>query len=444
MSITSKFCFLVCLCLLCSCTALPGCLDTGNAGHQEVADSDEVGLLQHPVVLTTSQKRMAKLGSTPPHENGNLLDLKMSKHQILAELQLAKDARQSWENRIAALEILLSTSIHSKDDSQGKALSESPLKWHWHLQTIVLLVIWCIVFCFCVHSVLKYERERGEFDFHWYHHSQTMSKIMASFLLLWIIGGISVFTGFMFFNDEKRHLTLIESLYLNVQILTTIGYGDLTPNTNYGLLFMAVYVFLGCSIVATLVGEAVSMYLDWQERYFNTFSKIRRKFWIRNKGPIVQMLCIAFGTIFYGTMPGENKTYLESFYMSTVTLLTIGFGKFTCLTPLGQLVGSMWMLVGWVAFAQAITDVSSMVFSHRRRFKSKASAVGYFKDITQERGNLFSKAEFFTFEMLRLGIDETQIKETNAKFHEIDTNKDNSLQTSEFQAYLDELYPDGH
>ena len=67
-------------------------------------------------------------------------------------------------------------------------------------------------------------------------------------LLLWLGSGIYLFTQMLLFNSvhfdvEERTLTLVETIYLLSQIITTVGYGDITPSRMRGQIFVALYVF---------------------------------------------------------------------------------------------------------------------------------------------------------------------------------------------------------
>jgi len=49
----------------------------------------------------------------------------------------------------------------------------------------------------------------------------------------------------------------IDSLYFSVIILTTVGYGDLTPETTLGNLFAIVYILIGLGILLAFINLVV-------------------------------------------------------------------------------------------------------------------------------------------------------------------------------------------
>lgn len=71
-------------------------------------------------------------------------------------------------------------------------------------------------------------------------------------VLLWIFFGTFVFWYL------ETNWTWIDSFYFAVSTLTTVGYGDLTPNSQFGRLVAALYILFGVGIVLaslTLIGS---------------------------------------------------------------------------------------------------------------------------------------------------------------------------------------------
>ncbi|AKB77923.1 Potassium channel protein [Methanosarcina horonobensis HB-1 = JCM 15518] len=61
-----------------------------------------------------------------------------------------------------------------------------------------------------------------------------------------------------FFYHSVEGWSLLDSLYFSVITLTTVGYGDFTPQTVYGKIFTMIYIFFGLGILIgfiTPIGE---------------------------------------------------------------------------------------------------------------------------------------------------------------------------------------------
>lgn len=55
----------------------------------------------------------------------------------------------------------------------------------------------------------------------------------------------------------------IDSLYFSVITLTTIGYGDLAPTTDFGKIFTILYILFGLGIILNFI-EVVHQHYDVQ------------------------------------------------------------------------------------------------------------------------------------------------------------------------------------
>jgi len=445
---TSISCSHVLRCFVCICIASYGFSASANSEPQS-ALGDDVELLQNSLSVSAGQRRFADMGCMPLLHD-SISDLKLSNEQVLAELQHANHARQLWENRIAVLETLLPTpKKHFKVEattSSAPPQREQPEDLR-AVKMLLPFIVGCAALCYAVWTAFKYEEEREYHDCPWYHEGPVMTKVLICVAIIWVMVGIFTFTGYFHFSDELRHLSVIESLYLSVQILTTIGYGDLTPKTVSGEIFMVIYVMVGVTLIATLTAEFVGMQLDWELKQVQQFTRVKKDFWRNHQGAITFGSCLLFGTIFYGSLAGEEKTYFEAFYMSVITLTTVGFGHYTPITSTGQLVGSVWMVVGWVSAAQTIASIGENVFSHRRRIRTKAAAMMYYDDLREKniaagRNSAMDRADFLGFELLRSGFSTGQIERANSRFAQIDEDKSWNLDYDEFENYVDTLFAD--
>jgi hypothetical protein len=89
-------------------------------------------------------------------------------------------------------------------------------------------------------------------------------------VLMWIFLGT-----FIFWNIESW--TLIDSFYFSVSSLTTVGYGDLTPSSQFGKLVAALYILFGVGIVLASLGFIGREFLNREEK------KLKRSYSRQNK-----------------------------------------------------------------------------------------------------------------------------------------------------------------
>lgn len=69
--------------------------------------------------------------------------------------------------------------------------------------------------------------------------------------------------------------TLVESLYVTVQTVTTVGYGDLPPQTALGRVFASFFMFFGIGVVAYILTSTVQQIV--QSELLAAFGERRRQ-----------------------------------------------------------------------------------------------------------------------------------------------------------------------
>jgi len=227
-----------------------------------------------------------------------------------------------------------------------------------------------------------------------------------------LVGGIVAFTTTIKFNsahwEGARPLSIVESVYLLSQMLTTVGYGDITPAYPRGQVVVGFYVLCSILLIADMVGQVSTIVVNrltaYSEKLANATdrlaaaarARLRRqqhneggeddkeddddsvrkvmpiKLW---KKPELQLmpivgsgLCLTFfvtlGICFWHYYPGEERTWMQAIYMSVITLSTVGFGAFTAQTEGGMVFGAFWMLFGvtaLVSFVSAFTELMMMI-----------------------------------------------------------------------------------
>jgi voltage-gated potassium channel len=74
------------------------------------------------------------------------------------------------------------------------------------------------------------------------------------FRALLLLFGVLLFSGTMFYSNVEGW-SLLDSLYFSVATLSTVGYGDFAPRTDFGKIFTIIYLLVGVGVFAALVGK---------------------------------------------------------------------------------------------------------------------------------------------------------------------------------------------
>ncbi|CAK0832603.1 unnamed protein product [Prorocentrum cordatum] len=203
----------------------------------------------------------------------------------------------------------------------------------------------------------------------------TRTQVFESILLYsWLLGGLFLFTEVLIFQSphfsEPRSLSTEEAVYLFAQILTTIGYGDITPARPRGQLCMGLFVVMSVLLIAHTIQELFEFFQTIIERRLGLDDesdvdhddsvteehKLKAAFLPVIYSSLAFCCFVAVGAAFFVYYPGEEKTPAQGVYMALITLSTVGFGAFTPSTHAGMVFGSYWMVFGSASLVSVATS----------------------------------------------------------------------------------------
>jgi len=213
----------------------------------------------------------------------------------------------------------------------------------------------------------------------------TNSAMMLS-CLMWmaLFGGLFLFTQIILFSsphfERVRSLTIIECTYFMTQVITTVGYGDITPAMPRGQVFVGAYVVFSFFVIAMLVSELQGLVVDKVRKYQKDLKQRHGYALIHSQstsslgfkpekppwGGLVSSLAMFAGVasvwvLFFHYYPGEGKTWLEAIYMSLITLSTVGFGAITPITEAGMIFAAFFMFIGTSALINVVQNFSTYI-----------------------------------------------------------------------------------
>jgi len=308
---------------------------------------------------------------------------------------------------------------------------------------------------------------------------------IINFTVMWLVltGGIWLFHKVLLFQSSHfeyhRSLTLVECVYLMSQILTTVGYGDITPANQMGQVFVALYVMVSLLIIANVASEAAgaiekrttaitrelqkqvhSQIVPRVRRVFTpnqptevttTRGEDIRRMWSSSfdlpplpwprllRSIIVYVTFCAMGSIFYLNYPGENKTLLDTVYMSVITLSTVGFGAVTPQTEGGKVFGSFWIFFGTAALFKLVGDFMELVVVMKQReMWDGEEELKKCVERVQVLPTELSAHDFFKFSLVQRGhLQQKDVDMLGRAFELLDPDGDGTISKEEARRFLD-------
>lgn len=273
----------------------------------------------------------------------------------------------------------------------------------------------------------------------------TQSIIRQAFVLLVLYLSLGVFIYWFNRDNFIVHEThpVVDALYFCIVTMCTIGYGDITPNNVSTKLFSIMFVLVGFGFIDILLSGMVSYVLDLQENYMlravkrgtqkdNAGSYIidvkKGRMRIRMKVALalgVVVLCIGVGVSIMHFV--ERLGWLDSFYLSVMSVTTVGYGDRAFKTLSGRIFASIWLLVSTLAVARAFLYLVEARVDKRHRTMAKwvlgqDMTVSQFLAADIDNNGFVSKSEYVIYKLKEMAkISEKDISPICNQFDRLDT-----------------------
>jgi len=269
--------------------------------------------------------------------------------------------------------------------------------------------------------------------------------------------------------------------YVIVQIVTTVGFGDVTVTSQYMRFFCTIYVLVTLCFVAALMMDLMDQYMQSNAEMVRASlrsaeaahmssvhdaeeaKKAFGKYNAALASAVPFLIFVAGGTFFFrlfepcvcsygsrriegcvdgpecSTTGGDVKTWIDAFYMSVITLTTVGFGDETPKSFIGTMGSCVWMIVGVAATAAFLGNVGQLVMDYKHEsLKMDRVSEDIFRKIDKDNSGTLDRLEFQIYALLKYGlVDEGDLEDVNKLFDHIDKDKDGSLTYAEIQTACD-------
>lgn len=242
-------------------------------------------------------------------------------------------------------------------------------------------------------------------------------------------------------------LSFTDAVYLTTVTLTTVGYGDIAPETVGGKIFFILFIIVGLSLISFALGvtfqrmaEAAAdekepswVIFRWSEGVFGTMG--------------FMLLCDLLGLVIL-TLIGtfwhiyvEDMSGIDSLYWTVATYTTVGYGD---LSHSGD-PGTKWFLVFYIVIgvtmaATTFANFAQMLIqANADRKVKKLVDVGVTERMIEamdaDQNGIVDRAEFLEFMLVKMKkVDAKFIRELNTMFNSVDLTKSGTLTRADVAA----------
>ncbi|KAL3502917.1 hypothetical protein ACH5RR_037366 [Cinchona calisaya] len=236
----------------------------------------------------------------------------------------------------------------------------------------------------------------------------------------------------------------VDALYFNVVTLCTIGYGDIVPDTTFTKLYTCALILVGFGFIDILLNGLITYVLDRQEAVLlstvdeNRFNTVVRAYMVDTaKGRmririkvglalVVVVGCLAIGTVMVHIL--EEKSWVDSFYLSVSSVTTVGYGDYAFSTLKGRCFATIWLLVSTLAVARAFLYLTELRIDRRNRkiakwVLQKKMTLGDLVAADLDHNGSISKSEYVIYKLREMGkIAEKDIQQICNQFDMLDSS----------------------
>ncbi|KAL2339272.1 hypothetical protein Fmac_013718 [Flemingia macrophylla] len=174
----------------------------------------------------------------------------------------------------------------------------------------------------------------------------------------------------------------IDAIYFCVVTMTTVGYGDLVPDSKLAKLLACIYVFTGMALVGIILSKTADYIVEKQEIFLvRTLrkgenveqltkeiesNKVKYKFTLAASIFFVLMIV---GTIFLYFV--ENLDFVDAVYCVCSTVTTLGYGDKSFSSTIGRFFAVFWILSSTICLAQSFAYLAELYTEERQKSLSK-------------------------------------------------------------------------
>lgn len=201
-------------------------------------------------------------------------------------------------------------------------------------------------------------------------------------IILMVYLGVGTLIFYLVRNQIKGMKTerFLDALYFTIVTMTTVGYGDLVPNSDLTKLLACAFVFSGMALMGLILSKAADYLVEKQEVLLIKAMHMRQKV-----GPseilkeleinktrykfflvfLLLLILVIVGTIFLVNV--EKLEVIDAFYCVCSTITTLGYGDKSFSTQAGRIFAVFWILTGTICLAQFFLYMAELNTESRQK-----------------------------------------------------------------------------
>ncbi|RLN15926.1 two pore potassium channel a-like [Panicum miliaceum] len=241
---------------------------------------------------------------------------------------------------------------------------------------------------------------------------------------------------------------VLDALYFVIITMTSVGYGDLVPNSDTTKLLACAFVFIGMAMIALFISKAADYFVEKQKVLFYKAlhmnmkggeakmlgamqtSRIKYKFY--TVALLLAMVMVA-GTLFLWKV--EKLSLVDSSFCVCATITALGYGAKSFSSKLGRVFAIFWIITSTIILAQFFMYLAELYAERRQKMLAKWVLNRRITTMDLEAADLdgdrqVDAAEFVPYKLKELGkISQEEISSFLKEFEKLDVDQSGTLST---------------
>ncbi|KAL8231264.1 hypothetical protein R6Q57_001042 [Mikania cordata] len=248
-------------------------------------------------------------------------------------------------------------------------------------------------------------------------------------------------------TGKKTH-ELLDSMYFCVVTMTTVGYGDLVPETNFAKVLACVFVFLGMFLGGFALSKAADYIVEKEVTMFVKAIQVHEAFdpdqmlseAAEESDKLKLKFLIVLALIVLHVIAGivvlivvEDMSVIDAYYCVCSSITTLGFGDKSFTTTGGRVFAVVWILTSTISLAQFFIYLVELWTESRQRqlvdwVLHRKMTVQDIENADLDNDNSVSPAEYVVFKLKEMGLVNDQlIMNVMEGFKDLDVDNSGTL-----------------
>lgn len=274
--------------------------------------------------------------------------------------------------------------------------------------------------------------------------------------------------------------TFYDCFYFCIVTTTTVGYGDITPDTPLSKLYVIYYVIVSIALISTMLSYLIGLLLDQQEEFLlaamvkddqteeqideemedyrmdmeeqNLAESANERILNATRsldvsdyyglGFAVCFLSVVLLVGFLVFIKLENLSVVDSLYATVISATTVGFGDVEPTHNSTKVVMTVWLCFSTIAVGKLVADFTDANVKAKqrdvsRRLLTASMDVESIQFMDVDRSGSVDKCEFVTEMLIRSGkVERKDVDTILLRFKQLDTNRSGDLTVSDLEDVL--------